>query len=56
MPAVQVVPTHVVGAGDGQAAAGDELHDSPQLRFPVSKELVGEEKTRLVTGLHGSVP
>lgn len=45
MAAVQVVPTHVVGAGDGQAAAGDEFHDPPQLGFPVSKKLVGEEKS-----------
>lgn len=39
MAAVQVVPTHVVGACDGQAAASDEFHYPPQLGFPVSKKL-----------------
>lgn len=48
MAAVQVVPTHVVGARDGQAAASNELHYSPQLGFPVSEELVGKEKSRLL--------
>lgn len=44
MAAVQIVPTHVVRASDGQATAGNELHYSPQLGFPVSKKLVGKEK------------
>ena len=44
MAAVQVVPTHVVGACDGQAAASDEFHYPPQLGFPVSKKLGGEEE------------
>lgn len=42
MAAVQVVPTHVVGACDGQAAASDEFHYPPQLGFPVSKSF-GEQ-------------
>ena len=56
MAAVQVVPTHVVGACDGQAAASDEFHYPPQLGFPVSKKLGGEEETRLITNPHTSMP
>lgn len=39
MAAVQIVPTHVVRASYGQAAASNELHYSPQLGFPVSEKL-----------------
>lgn len=56
MATVQIVPAHVVRTSDGQATAGDELHYSPQLGFPVSKKLVGKEKTRSVIGPHGSAP
>lgn len=44
--AVQVVPTHVVGARDGQASASNQLHYPSQVRFPVSKELVEEQNTK----------
>lgn len=46
MAAVQVVPTHVVGARDGQASASNQLHYPSQVRFPVSKELVGQQNTK----------
>lgn len=48
MAAVQIVPTHVVRASDGQATASNELHYSPQLGFPVSKKLVGKRKQDLL--------
>lgn len=32
---VQVVAAHGVGTGDGEASAGDHLHDPPHLSLPV---------------------
>lgn len=55
MAAIQIVPTHVVRASDGQATSSNELHYSPQLGFPVSKKLVGKEKTRFITSPHDGV-
>lgn len=46
MAAVQVIPTHVVGARDGQASASNQLHYPSQVRFPVSKELVEQQNTK----------
>lgn len=45
MAAVQVISAQAVGARDGQAAAGDHLHDSPHLCLRVPHELQGTNCT-----------
>lgn len=37
--AVQVIPTHVMRAGDGQTSSGEHLHHPPHLGLPVSMQL-----------------
>ena len=39
---VKVVPTHVVGASDGQASSCNHLHHSAHLGCPVTKQLQQE--------------
>lgn len=47
MAAVQVIAAQAVGASDGQAAAGDHLHDSPHLCLRVTHKLEGRDSTWL---------